>query len=476
MKIHNEQIPESPQTLEKTPGTPDSPEKLLTYAEGSLHTIETYADNEETIPLQTIEAVNATTNIPGNRLEEIQEESGFSQALKTFKERLGGIKQAARLTLEKILIGTTLSNPATTSPDLFAADAESITPIEMFDTPNTTSTEREPIREATSTPEPTSTPSGVEQPNHTIPETKTNQEHTEPSYVETIGDKAMYESKLAEFRHSAEDATEERTLTVIEKKDGSYLFRETNLSSPAGGYTNIATKEELRESAHVEHIHTHPYGLRVESAVDGGTLIETSHARYMPPSIQDIGGTFALEVDSNIPENRYSERVIDAHGDWTYTADIHHPFFKHLGESGKEFLSEARAQGLELTEEDIAVIKKNRLTPDMVKYTGETYGTHSGIFADSHLNEIATKLVTREKLRKEFIARTAPEVSTLLERVRILSLEIVKFDNRGFGAVSDPTFGTPDGEKAQETRITELCKLYADMGVTMTYTPHETTR
>jgi len=445
-------------------------ESLDAYGEQSFADFIAHIDESEQIPEETIDAVNAITNISPERLSLLKQETGFDRALTQFKQTLSTIKHGARSAIEKALIATTLAGPSATPVDAFAADIAPPTTTET----TTSYTEKTPadigmeMRERT---QPENAPKSVATPPvETTRNTATYEGRL--AYIETTGDKAMYEEKLAALRQSAENSPQEQALVVITRKNGSYAFREIPLSSSAGGYVPMPREKEVRESRHVERIHTHPYGLTISQKTAEGTLYLYSYARYMPPSMPDITGSIQMTEHAHVNPENFSERVIDPHGDWTYTIDGAHPFFTQMKTFGEVFLSEVEKQNLLLTEEDSVAIESHGLTDDLIRELGEQE-LDGASYGEPALDAARKKILAQSALRKTLMERIVPEDYALLQQIGRLTLKITGHD---YGE-STHAYTSQEKERReteQQARITELCKLYKQMGIDMQYTPKAT--
>lgn len=289
-------------------GAPEESERLPAHIERVLKEIDTYANNAEQVPLQTIAAVNAATNISSVHLDDLKKETGFSQALETLGEKLTEIKRRARSTLEKILIATTLIGP-TVPLQSCTPHTESKKSVETVNTASDASStqgEKLRVRDAATA--------------------KEGMETTGQSSIDTIGDHGLYQEKLTTLRHAAQNSPREQALVVITQKDGSLLLREAPFTSAGGGSFPVVTNKNVQESTHIELVHTHPYGLTIESE-DKEISRFMSHAQYMPPSMPDILSSLdgIAGTPAATPEH-LSFRIIDAHGDWVYTVNSNHSF------------------------------------------------------------------------------------------------------------------------------------------------------
>jgi hypothetical protein len=260
-------------------------------------------------------------------------------------------------------------------------------------------------------------------------------------------------------------------LVAIIQKDGTYLFREAPLASTAGGNFPTITYKEIQESVHIEQIHTHPYGLVIEWKNGGNTEHVISRARYMPPSMVDIGGSIESVGSSSEAESRLSFRVIDPQGDWIYTVDPHHPFFKNFKNYKDAFRVQTEEKQLVLTEEELQAIEENGLTAGIMSETA-SYGLVEKTHENQLLKEAQRKISAQDTLHKELATRLIPEEVKLMETIQALSIEITSFDNDTW--VKEYTSEEKiQRAKEQQDRIMKLCTLYKQMGINMSYTLHE---
>lgn len=281
----------------------------------------------------------------------------------------------------------------------------------------------------------------------------------------------MYQEKIEDLRHSADNSPREQALVAITQKDGSYLFREAPLASTAGGNFPTITYKEVQESVHIEQIHTHPYGLIFEWKDGESTEHIVSRAQYMPPSMVDIGGSIESVESSREAESRLSFRVIDPQGDWVYTVDPNHPFLKNFKKYKEAFRVQAEKKQLTLTDEELRAIEENGLTTGIMSETA-SYGLVEKTHENKLLKEAQRKISAQDALHKELTTRLMPEEVKLMETIQALSIEITSFDNDAWVKEYAPEEKIQRA-KEQQDRIAKLCSLYKQMGITMGYTLHE---
>ncbi|NTV44318.1 MAG: hypothetical protein HGA67_01305 [Candidatus Yonathbacteria bacterium] len=129
-------------------------------------------------------------------------------------------------------------------------------------------------------------------------------------------------------------------------------------------------------------------------------------------------------------------------------------------------------KGLLITEEEERAIDENGLTVDIIKRASGQDATHD-VYNNPLLNSARRKIIAQNTLDVTLSKRLISEEITLLNTIQTLSIEITSFDNERW-TLAYSQDDRARYEQEHRDRIAKLCMLYKQMGITMTYIPHET--